>query len=119
MPLISDSIGRVLGKRYRLVSALGAGASAHVFLAEDVSLQRHVAVKVLQPGLAKDESFLKRFRAEARSVASLNHPHVLRVFDWGQEADEPYLVLEYLHGGSLRDVLDRDIRLSLPHAAQL
>ena len=71
MPLISDSIGRVLGKRYRLLSALGTGASAHVYLAEDVSLQRHVAVKVLQPALASDEAFLKRFRAEARSVASL------------------------------------------------
>src|SRR5271156_4623503 len=119
MPLISDSIGRVLGKRYRLLSALGTGASAHVYLAEDVSLQRHVAVKVLQPGLATDEAFLKRFRAEARSVASLNHPHVLRVFDWGDDADGPYLVLEYLGGGSLRDLLDRDIRLSLSQAAQL
>ena len=119
MPLISDSIGRVLGKRYRLLSALGTGASAHVFLAEDVSLQRHVAVKVLQPGLATDEAFLKRFRAEARSVASLNHPHVLRVFDWGEDTDGPYLVLEYLGGGSLRDLLDRDVRLSHSQAAQL
>ena len=119
MPLISDSIGRVLGKRYRLLSALGTGASAHVYLAEDVSLQRHVAVKVLKPGLATDEAFLKRFRAEARSVASLNHPHVLRVFDWGDDADGPYLVLEYLGGGSLRDLLDRDMRLSLSQAAQL
>jgi len=119
MPLISDSIGRVLGKRYRLLSALGTGASAHVFLAEDVSLQRHVAVKVLQPGLATDEAFLKRFRAEARSVASLNHPHVLRVFDWGDDTDGPYLVLEYLGGGSLRDLLDRNVRLSHSQAAQL
>ena len=119
MPLISDSIGRVLGKRYRLLSALGTGASAHVYLAEDVSLQRHVAVKVLQPGLAADEAFLKRFRAEARSVASLNHPHVLRVFDWGEDNDEPYLVLEYLGGGSLRDLLDRDVRLSHAQAAML
>ncbi len=119
MPLISDSIGRVLGKRYRLLAALGTGASAHVFLAEDVSLQRHVAVKVLQPALATDESFLKRFRAEARSVASLNHPHVLRVFDWGEDVDGPYLVLEYLGGGSLRDLLDRDVRLSHAQAAHL
>jgi serine/threonine protein kinase len=119
MPLISDSIGRVLGKRYRLLSDLGTGASAHVYLAEDVSLQRHVAVKVLQPGLATDEAFLKRFRAEARSVASLNHPHVLRVFDWGDDTDGPYLVLEYLGGGSLRDLLDRDVRLSHSQAAQL
>jgi serine/threonine-protein kinase len=119
MPLISDSIGRVLGKRYRLLSALGTGASAHVFLAEDVSLQRHVAVKVLQPGLASDEAFLKRFGAEARSVASLNHPHVLRVFDWGEDTDGPYLVLEYLGGGSLRDLLDRGVRLSHSQAAHL
>ncbi len=119
MPMITDSIGRVLGKRYRLLSALGTGASAHVYLAEDVSLQRHVAVKVLQPGLATDESFLKRFRAEARSVASLNHPHVLRVFDWGDDADGPYLVLEYLGGGSLRDMLDRGVRLTHSQAAKL
>jgi beta-lactam-binding protein with PASTA domain len=119
MPLISDSIGRVLGKRYRLLSALGTGASAHVYLAEDVSLQRHVAVKVLQPGLASDEAFLKRFGAEARSVASLNHPHVLRVFDWGEDTDGPYLVLEYLGGGSLRDLLDRGVRLTHSQAAHL
>ncbi len=119
MPLISDSIGRVLGKRYRLVSALGTGASAHVYLAEDVSLQRHVAVKILQPALASDEAFLKRFRAEARSVASLNHPHVLRVFDWGEDADGPYLVLEYLGGGTLRDMLDQGVTLSHAQAARL
>src|ERR1700691_4339268 len=119
MPQISDSIGRVLGKRYRLLSALGTGASAHVYLAEDVSLQRHVALKVLQPGLASDEAFLKRFGAEARSVASLNHPHVLRVFDWGEDTDGPYLVLEYLGGGSLRDLLDRGVRLSQSQAARL
>jgi serine/threonine-protein kinase len=119
MPLISDSIGRVLGKRYRLVSALGTGASAHVFLAEDVTLQRRVAVKVLQPALVNDESFLKRFRAEARAVAQLNHPNVLRVFDWGEDTDGPYLVLEYLHGGSLRDIFDRGFRLSDAQAARV
>jgi len=119
MPLISDSIGRVLGKRYRLVSALGTGASAHVFLAEDVSLQRRVAVKVLQPALAHDASFLRRFEREARAVASLNHPHILRVFDWGEDEGGPYLVLEYLHGGSLRDVLHHGVLLSHAQAARL
>src|SRR5258708_40057620 len=100
MPLISDSIGRVLGKRYRLLSALGTGASAHVFLAEDVALQRHVAVTGLQPGLATDEAFLKRFRAESRSVAPLNHPHVLRVFACGEAQAGPALVLGSLGGGA-------------------
>ncbi|MGH8988585.1 MAG: serine/threonine protein kinase, partial [Acidimicrobiales bacterium] len=72
MPILSEPLGRVLGNRYRLVAALGSGASAHVFLAEDMVLQRGVAVKVLQPALARDEAFLRRFRAEARAVAALN-----------------------------------------------
>jgi len=116
MPLITDAIGRVLGRRYRLVAPLGVGASAQVFLAEDVSLHRHVAIKVLHPALATDQSFLKRFRAEARSAAGLNHPHVARVFDWGEAEDGPYLVLEYLSGGSLLDLLERGVRLSVPQA---
>jgi len=117
MPLITDAIGRVLGGRYRLVSPLGVGASAQVFLAEDVSLRRHVAVKILQPGLVNDQGFLKRFRAEARSAAALNHPHIARVFDWGEDEGGPYLVLEYLSGGSLLDLLERGVRLSVPQAA--
>lgn len=119
MPLISDAIGRVLGGRYRLVSALGVGASAQVFLAEDVSLQRHVAIKVLQPALAADQGFLKRFRAEARAAAALNHPHIARVFDWGEDGGDPYLVLEYLGGGSLLDLLERGVRLSVAQAASV
>jgi serine/threonine protein kinase/beta-lactam-binding protein with PASTA domain len=106
MPSITDSIGRVLGDRYRLITALGTGASAHVYLADDVSLHRRVAIKVLHPALAGDAAFLKRFRAEARAVAALSHPNILQVHDWGEENGEPYLVLEYLAGGSLRQVYD-------------
>ena len=119
MPLVSEPLGRVLGNRYRLVAALGSGASAHVFLGEDMVLQRRVAVKVLQPALAGDEAFLRRFRAEARSVAALNHPHVLRVFDWGEGEDGPYLVLEYLAGGTLFDILASGRRLSPGQAARV
>jgi beta-lactam-binding protein with PASTA domain/tRNA A-37 threonylcarbamoyl transferase component Bud32 len=109
---IADHLGRVLGGRYRLLAPIGTGASAHVFLADDVRLRRRVAVKILHPALADDEAFLRRFRAEARAAAALNHPHVMAVFDWGEEADGPYLVSEYLGGGSLRAVLDRGRRLS-------
>jgi len=116
MPSITDSIGRVLGDRYRLVSALGTGASAHVYLADDVSLHRRVAIKVLHPALAGDTAFLKRFRAEARAVAALNHPNILQVYDWGEEDGSPYLVLEYLAGGSLRQVYDTG-RLLTPEQA--
>ena len=109
---IADHLGRVLGGRYRLLAPIGTGASAHVFLADDVRLRRRVAVKILHPALAEDEAFLRRFRAEARAVAALNHPHVMAVFDWGEEADGPYLVSEFLGGGSLRSLLDRGRLLS-------
>ena len=109
---IADHIGRVLGDRYRLAAAIGTGASAHVFLADDVRLGRRVAVKVLHPALADDAAFLKRFRAEARAAAALNHPNVMAVYDWGEEADGPFIVTEFLGGGSLRAMLDRGHRLT-------
>jgi serine/threonine-protein kinase len=110
---MADQVGRVLGGRYRLLAPIGAGASANVFLAEDVVLRRRVAVKVLHPALAEDDAFLRRFRAEARAAAALNHPHVMAVYDWGEGGDEgPFLVLELLGGGSLRALLDRGVRLS-------
>lgn len=115
-PRIADQIGRVLGGRYRLVAPIGTGASAHVYVADDVELRRRVAVKVLHPALAEDESFLRRFRAEAQAVAGLRHAHVMQVFDWGQDLDGPFLVLEHLSGGSLRDLLDTGHRLSVSQA---
>lgn len=109
-PLDGD-VGRVLGGRYRLLVPIGAGASARVYLADDITLRRQVAVKVLHAGLADDAQFLRRFRAEAQSAASLNSPHVLGVYDWGQD-DVPYLVTEYLGGGSVRSMLDAGHRLT-------
>ncbi|HVE47320.1 MAG TPA: PASTA domain-containing protein [Acidimicrobiales bacterium] len=113
---MADHVGRVLGDRYRLLAPIGTGASAQVFLAEDVTLRRQVAVKILHAALAEDESFLRRFRAEAQQAAALNHPNIMRVFDWGESDDGPYLVLEYLGGGSLRDVLDAGPLLSASQA---
>ncbi|MEY2465175.1 MAG: eukaryotic-like serine/threonine-protein kinase, partial [Acidimicrobiaceae bacterium] len=86
-----DQIGRVLSGRYRLISPIGAGASALVFLADDTRLRRRVAVKLLHQALADDDAFLRRFRAEAQSAAALNHAHVLSVYDWGEDDHEPYL----------------------------
>lgn len=108
----SDRVGQVLGGRYRLLAPIGTGASATVYLADDVVLRRRVAVKVLHDALAGDSSFLKRFRAEAQAAAALNHPNVMAVHDWGQ-GDVPYLVTEMLAGGSLRGLLDTGARLDL------
>ncbi|MDG1410409.1 MAG: PASTA domain-containing protein [Acidimicrobiales bacterium] len=113
-PLNGD-IGRVLGGRYRLVAPVGSGASARVYLADDVTLRRRVAVKVLHEGLSEDDAFLRRFRAEAQTAASLNNPHVLGVYDWGHDA-VPFLVTEYLGGGSLRGMLEAGERLTLSQA---
>ncbi|MEI7592352.1 MAG: PASTA domain-containing protein [Actinomycetes bacterium] len=108
---LSDRIGQVLSDRYRLIAAIGTGSSASVYLADDVTLRRRVAVKILHDALARDESFLRRFRAEAQAAAALNNPHIVSVFDWGQD-DVPFIVTEYLGGGSLRTMLDRQRVLS-------
>lgn len=118
MSRLAEQVGRVLGGRYRLIAPIGMGASAQVFLADDVRLRRRVAVKMLHAALADDHDFLRRFRAEAQAAAALNHPHVMSVYDWGQD-DVPYLVLEYLEGGSLRAMLDRGNRLTPSQALRV
>ncbi len=102
---MSAEIGRVLGGRYRLVAPIGLGASAQVYLADDVRLRRRVALKMLHDALAGDAEFLRRFRAEARAAAALSHPNVMAVYDWGDD-DVAFIVTEYLGGGSLRALLD-------------
>lgn len=101
----ADRSGRVLADRYRLERLIGRGGAGQVYRARDTSLSRVVAVKLLQPALAGDASFLRRFQAEARAAAQLGHPHVVTVYDWGEDGGEPYLVLEYLGAGSLRDLV--------------
>ena len=110
-PRMTAEIGRVLGGRYRLVAPIGMGASAQVFLADDVRLRRRVAVKMLHDALAGDSEFLRRFAAEARAAAALNHPNVMAVYDWGDD-EVAFIVTEYLSGGSLRSLLDHSGVLS-------
>src|SRR5687768_1607276 len=109
---MTDELGRVLSGRYRLIAPIGSGASALVYLADDTRLRRRVAAKLLHQALADDEAFLRRFRAEAQAAAALNHQHVLAVYDWGEDEHEPYLITEYLGGGSLRAMLDAGRRLT-------
>ena len=115
---VADLTGRVLAGRYRLLAPIGAGASGRVYVADDVRLKRRVGVKVLHLALAEDAGFLRRFRAEAQVAASLNHPNVMAVYDWGED-DVPFMVLELLTGGSLRGMLDADVRLSPSQAAHV
>ncbi len=112
-------VGRTIESRYRLVALVGAGASARVYLADDLRLRRQVAVKVLHPGLARDPLFLRRFAQEARTAAAFSHPHLVAVYDWGDDAEGPYLVTEFLAGGSLRSLLATGARLSVSQAVKV
>ncbi len=115
---VSDLAGRVLAGRYLLHGAIGTGASGRVYVAEDTRLRRRVAVKVLHAALAEDSAFLRRFRAEAQLAASLHHPHIVTVHDWGED-EVPFMVLELLEGGSLRGMLDHGTELTVPQAAHV
>ncbi len=92
--------------------------AAASYLAEDTRLKRRVAVKVLHAALAEDSAFLRRFRAEAQLAASLHHPHIVTVHDWGDD-DVPFMVLELLEGGSLRAMLDQGSHLTVSQAARV
>jgi serine/threonine protein kinase len=108
--------GEVLGGRYRLERVLGVGGMGEVWLAAHVELGSPVAVKLMSPALLRDETARIRFRREARATARLRGPHVVAVHDFGEDDGVPYLVMEYLVGGTLQErVANR--RLELPEAA--
>ncbi|HEX6380223.1 MAG TPA: Stk1 family PASTA domain-containing Ser/Thr kinase [Acidimicrobiia bacterium] len=110
---------RVLAGRYRIQSAVGEGGMAKVFRGQDVVLGRTVAVKVLAPEYARDGRFVERFRREAQSAAALSHPNVVSVFDTGSDGPVHYIVMEFLEGRTLREVLAQDGRLHPSRAAEI
>src|SRR5450432_903573 len=103
---MADLIGQHLGQ-YEITGLLGVGGMATVYRARQSSIQRDVALKVIESKLSHDSDFLKRFEREAQMIASLNHAHILKVFDYGRDKDVVYLVMELLRGGSLADVMTR------------
>jgi hypothetical protein len=121
--MATDSIGglsrgTVLHSRYRLERLLGIGGMASVWLARDVQLDREVAVKIIADALAADPVWVRRFEREARAVASLNHPNIVRVFDFGAEQGRPFLVMEYVPRGTLAELLARGGRVSAEELAR-
>jgi serine/threonine-protein kinase len=109
-------IGRTLDGRYRVLRRIAEGGMATVYLAVDERLDREVALKVMRQHLTHDESFVTRFRREARSSASLSHPNVVAVFDQGEDDGCIFLAMEYVPGQTLRDVMREEGLLS-PRAA--
>lgn len=109
----------VINARYELGRRIGRGGMAEVFVARDRLLDRPVAVKILFSEYAKDPLFVERFRREAMSAASLNHPNIVGVYDWGQVDTTYYIAMEYVQGRTLADILQKHERLSVLQACDI
>ena len=119
MPLPTFTSGHDLAGRYRIIELRGVGHTAEVYSAEDLSLSRTVAVKVLLPSLAAHEGVRRAFRDHIVRASTLSHPHLARVFDGGQESGAIFMITEYLDGGSLEDVLSAGRTLEIDDVARL
>src|SRR5690242_18710119 len=115
---------RLVGARYELGELVGYGGMAEVHRGWDSRLNREVAIKVLRADLARDPSFLNRFRREAHSAAGLNHPSIVSVYDTGEDFDpdgtpQPFIVMEYVQGRTLRDIIKSEGRLPARRAMEI
>jgi len=110
---------QVFTGRYQMVRQVARGGMAEVYLARDLLLDRPVALKVLFPEFSTDPSFVERFRREARAAANLNHPGIVSIYDWGQEGRTYFIVMEYVDGRTLREVIRAEGPLLAHRAAEI
>lgn len=109
----------VINDRYEIHKRIGRGGMADVFLAQDLLLDRQVAIKVLFPEFAVDPNFVERFRREAQAAANLSHPNIVNVFDWGKYEGTYFIAMEYVHGRTLAEILKTNDRLTPKQAAEI
>ena len=114
-------LGAILSKRYRVEEAIGQGGMGAVYKATQLSMDRTIALKVLKSSLSADANVLKRFYREARAMTALDHPNIVRVFDFGVDegARVPFLAMEFLEGKTLRSIVDNEGRLPERRTCQL
>ncbi len=112
-------VGHLLDGRYEILRKLARGGMATVYLATDRRLTRTVAVKVMHDNLGSDQDFVSRFDREARAAARLSHPNVVSVFDQGIDNDRPYMVMEYVEGSTLRNLISREAPMEPQRALDL
>ena len=105
-------IGQIIKDRYEILEVLGEGGMAFVYKAMDTQLERFVAIKTLKPNYVNQETFVERFRREAKTAANLNHPNIVQIFDWGIE-EEPFFVMEYIEGNTLTSIVAKNRTISL------
>lgn len=106
-------IGKRIGNRYEILALIGGGGMSLVYQAKDIFLNRIVAVKVLREQFTGDNEFIRRFRREAQAVASLSHPNIVSIYDVGQDKDIHYLVMEFIKGKTLKEIIDDQAPLPL------
>ena len=107
------SRGQKINERYEIIKTIGEGGMANVYLANDCILERNVAIKVLRGDLSNDEKFIRRFKREALSVSNLSHPNIVEVYDVGEEEGNYYIVMEYIGGKTLKQLLQKRGALTL------
>lgn len=116
-------IGKILGNRYQVVEKIGDGGTAFVYKGMDNLLNRHVTIKVLRPEYVSDQDFVRRFRREAQAAASLSHPNIVSIYDVGFEDGIHYIVMEYIQGQSLKELIDDmghlPVKMAADYACQI
>ncbi|KJS20944.1 MAG: hypothetical protein VR72_12720 [Clostridiaceae bacterium BRH_c20a] len=106
-------IGKKIGNRYEILALIGGGGMSLVYQAKDIYLNRIVAVKILREYFTSDNEFVRRFRREAQAVASLSHPNIVNIYDVGQDGDTHYLVMEYIKGKTLKEIINEQAPIPL------
>ncbi|MGI8425262.1 MAG: Stk1 family PASTA domain-containing Ser/Thr kinase [Actinomycetota bacterium] len=114
-----SQVGRVYGGRYQIEKSIASGGMAEVFEARDEQLQRTVALKLMHPEYARDKTFINRFRREAQAAASLNDPRVVAIYDWGSDNGAYYIVMEYVDGKTLREIIQDQGPLSPERSVEI
>jgi serine/threonine-protein kinase len=112
-------VANSFSNRYEIKRGIARGGMAQVYLARDQLLDRSVAIKVLFPEFARDPSFVERFRREAQAAANLSHPNIVAIYDWGQERGTYFIVMEFIEGRSLRDLIHAEGPLPAAQAAEI
>jgi len=112
-------VSKIFGGRYEVLERIGAGGMAIVYKAKDLLLNRVVTIKVLREQFVTDEDFIRRFRREAQSAASLSHPNIVSVYDVGKEGDTEYIVMEYVEGRNLKEIIREFAPLSTDQTINL
>jgi len=112
-------VSKIFGGRYEVLERIGSGGMAIVYKAKDILLNRVVTIKVLREQFVTDEDFIRRFRREAQSAASLSHPNIVSVYDVGKEGDTEYIVMEYVEGRNLKEIIREYAPLSTDQSINL